>query len=422
MRLLIWFSLVVLTAGASDCWAGELKVGVATAEITPPLGGPLWGYAARRDAPSRGVRDPLFAKVVVIDDGTERVMVASLDLGRTPPRSQMAGLRQALAKLRIKNMLVVASHTHNGPVMELENWPDADNPYCRKVADKLGELAQQAISNARPTRLSSGTRETTMNRNRQSKRSDAQVDRELRVIRFDDLDGKPIVTLVNFAAHPTMLDAKLLEFSADYPGAMAKHVERVTGAPCLFLQGASGDLSAKPPPNLSGPDEFGKELADEVISLSKDLQSVKESIPIRGTREEFTFKCNLDVRDPVVKLAVGRAFFPALVECYEREYAKGSRPEFTAVTFGKSMGMVGFSGEMFCGHSLSLKRRARLDHLLVFGCCNDYQQYFPTIEAMAEGGYGTVPPVAMAEAGAGEKMTDAALLSLYRLRGMIPGR
>src|SRR5262245_28471998 len=98
MRRLIWFSLVVLTAGASDCWAGELKVGAAIAEITPPFGGPLWGYAARHDAPSRGVRDPLFAKVVVIDDGTERVLVASLDLGRTPPRSQMAKLRDAFTK------------------------------------------------------------------------------------------------------------------------------------------------------------------------------------------------------------------------------------------------------------------------------------------------------------------------------------
>ncbi len=82
--------------------------------------------------------------------------------------------------------------------------------------------------------------------------------------------------------------------------------------------------------------------------------------------------------------------------------------------------VFGFSGEMFCGHALSLRKRARLDHLMVCGYCNDYQQYFPTIEAMSEKGYGAQPPVAMSEPGAGERMTDQALVHLYRLRGLVP--
>ena len=53
------------------------------------------------------------------------------------------------------------------------------------------------------------------------------------------------------------------------------------------------------------------------------------------------------------------------------------------------------------------------------GYCNDYQQYFPTIQAVAEGGYGTVPPVASAEIGAGEKLADRALIRLYQLRGKL---
>src|SRR5437868_2784916 len=48
-----------------------LRAGAAVAEITPPVGLPLWGYAARHDAPSVGVRDPLFARCVVLDDGRE---------------------------------------------------------------------------------------------------------------------------------------------------------------------------------------------------------------------------------------------------------------------------------------------------------------------------------------------------------------
>ena len=83
------------------------------------------------------------------------------------------------------------------------------------------------------------------------------------------------------------------------------------------------------------------------------------------------------------------------------------------------IGMVGVSGEFFCGHALSLRRRARLEHLLFCGYCNDYQQYFPTIEAASEGGYGTALPVAMAELGAGERVTNRALLHLYWLRSKL---
>ena len=57
---------------------------------------------------------------------------------------------------------------------------------------------------------------------------------------------------------------------------------------------------------------------------------------------------------------------------------------------------------------------------MFLGYCNDYHQYFPTIEAAAEGGYGTSPPVANAEFGAGEKMIDRALLRLYQMRGKLP--
>src|SRR5947199_258915 len=79
------------------------------------------------------------------------------------------------------------------------------------------------------------SKEVPSNRNRHSKRPDKPVDRELLVLRVEDADGKPIAHAVNFAAHATMRDAKVLRLSADYPGALAALVEKETGAPCLFL-------------------------------------------------------------------------------------------------------------------------------------------------------------------------------------------
>ena len=52
-------------------------------------------------------------------------------------------------------------------------------------------------------------------------------------------------TLVNYACHPTTLAWENTLISPDYVGAMREVVEQHTGAPCLFLQGASGDLGPR---------------------------------------------------------------------------------------------------------------------------------------------------------------------------------
>jgi hypothetical protein len=59
-------------------------------------------------------------------------------------------------------------------------------------------------------------------------------------------DGSSIATIVNYACHPTILAWQNTLLSPDYIGAMRELVERETAsAPCLFLQGASGDLAPR---------------------------------------------------------------------------------------------------------------------------------------------------------------------------------
>ena len=57
--------------------------------------------------------------------------------------------------------------------------------------------------------------------------------------------GETLGTVVNYACHPTTLAWENTLISPDYVGAMREVVERDTGAPCLFLQGASGDLGPR---------------------------------------------------------------------------------------------------------------------------------------------------------------------------------
>jgi hypothetical protein len=420
-RLVMTFAAALLVA--APITAAGLEAGAATAEITPPTGYPMWGYAARHDNPSNGILDPLMARALVLRAGDNKVALVSLDLGRAPTRNSMKRIREALAPDGMTEVFLVASHTHHGPVLELDTWPKPNKPYTRELEQKLVEVIRKADRARVPARYGVASTETKLNRNRQSNRADKPTDAELLVLRIEDLRGKPIAHAVNFAAHPTMHPADVMKFSADFPGAMAKVVEAETGAPCLFLQGAAGDLSANPPEGVKGPDEFGKRLAADVLKLAGSIaidRAKKKNSELKTAREEFKFRCVVDLSNRQIKFALGKAFFPELIDFFEREYREGVRPSVTVAVLDDSLGLVGFSGEMFSDHANTLRRRARLPHVFVMGYCNDYHQYFPTIQAVSEGGYGTAPPVASAEIGAGEKLTDAALIKLYQLRGKLP--
>ncbi len=416
-RLLVGLAILLCTNPAT---AGELKAGAATIDITPPVGFPMWGYGARHDAPSVGVLDPLKARALVIEAGNDRLALVGLDLGRAPARKSTAAIREKIKEAKITALFLVGSHTHHGPVIETDDWPTPDTSYVRALENKLAEVILQAAKELRPARLGVGSREVPFNRNRHSKLPEKTIDKEFLVLRVEDLDGKPIAHALNFAAHPTMTDAKVLKFSADYPGFMAAVVEKETGAPCLFLQGAAGDLSANPGAER-GPERFGQALGREVLAMAKGIPCTRSENPrLQVHEEDFVFRPRVDLGNPLVKTTFVRAFYPGLVDFYEREYREGVRPHLSVALLDGEIGWVGVSGEFFCGHALALKRRARLEHLFFLGYCNDYQQYFPTIEAASEGGYGADPGVSNAEVGAGEKMMNRALIELYRMRGRFP--
>jgi hypothetical protein len=399
--------------------ANELQAGAAVVDITPPIGHALWGYAARKDAPSTGVRDPLKARALVLAVGKERIALVSLDLGRAPTRASMDAIRARVKAGGVGTVFVVASHTHHGPVIELDDWPTPKTSYVRQLEGKLAALILKANKDVRPARLGVASKEVALNRNRHSKRAGAPVNRELLVLRVEDVDGKVIAHAVNFAAHPTMRDAAERRFSADYPGAMAALVEKETSSPCLFLQGAAGDLS--PDAGKGGtPETFGAALAREVLALSKSARcKIGEKTALQVREESFKFTSRMDLDNATVRAFYSGAFFPQLIEFYRREYHDGIRPRLTIALLDERIGIVGVSGEFFCSHALSLKRRARLDHVFFVGYCNDYHQYFPTIEAAAEGGYGADAMVSPVEIGAGERVIDRALILLYQLRGRL---
>jgi neutral/alkaline ceramidase-like enzyme len=428
-RNLTWAYLLAvgLLCFVSDASHGEeFRAGAGQKDITPPAGVPMWGYGARHDLLSEGTLDTLMAKVVVIAVGDEKVALVGIDLGRGPTEAMMKVIRAEIAdKAGIRNVLITGSHTHHGPVIELTDEPDLGKgkfdvavAYSKNLPHLLVDAILDADKGLRPARIGVATEAVNLNRNRQTKREPKATDPMLVVIRFDDQAGKPIAILVNFAAHPVMTDTKILKYSADYPGFLKNKVEADLSTTCVFMQGASGDMSTNPGAGPGGPRGFGETLADHVLALARSVKTETPEHPsVKGMVDTFHFRTRVDLNDPKVTGAYEKAFFPEISRNYAKEFREGLSAELNTVLINGEIALVGGSGEFFCNHANRLKARSYVKHTLFFGYCNGHGMYFPTIEAASEGGYGADPGVSFAELGAGERMMDKALLNIYRLQG-----
>lgn len=425
-----WLLLVAIILGlvGNSADAKVFRAGFGQQNITPARPMPMWGYGARHDALSTGVRDPLFAKAVVIEAGTSRLAIVALDLGRAPAGDSMQRIRETIqTDYKIEHLLICGSHTHHGPVIELRDregegkgkFDDAVE-YASNLEAKIVQAIGSAVTTLQDAKIAWGSTNVDMNRNRHSKLEPKPTDPELGVIRLDSIDDKPIAVLVNYAAHATMLDSKDLRYSADWPGQLTQAVEKQCSAPCLFLQGAAGDLSTKTDDSTRTIEAFGEKLGQEVTNVFQKLKPEVPSRPsIKAKRTVFDFSTRLPLREPLTQLAFRQAFFPELVTATIAQEAKDDQlhPETTTILLNRQLALVAASGEFFSQHSNTLKQRSRAEETFFIGYCNGHHMYFPTIEGAAEGGYGADSAVSWVQLGAGETMINQALIDLFTFQG-----
>jgi hypothetical protein len=366
--------------------------------------------------------DPLHATALVIQTGGQKLAIVSLDLGRPPGENSLNEIRKRIkSRAGIDYSFIAATHTHHGPVMELSDQAgkgkgrfDPVLRYYSQMEDSVVAAVAEASDNLKPARMAAGGIQlTNFNYNRHTQFQPAPTDSDLAVLRFEDFSGKPIALLVNFAAHPTLVPQSLLKYSADYPGVLEKIVGENTGANILFMQGAAGDQSAIDEDYA----KFGGDLAKEIVKLNSSLkteEAVHPSLKIREKR--FTFKSRVNLDDPTVRAQLDKTFFPELVANYAEEYSTGICPRLTVAVLNGNIALVGVSGEFFCNHAIRLRERARMEKLVFIGYCNGYDQYFSTIEAAAEGGYGADNISAPVSIGAGEQMMNTALIWIYEMQ------
>lgn len=404
-----------------------LLAGVAQVDITPTSLGPMWGYGARGKTRATGVADPLMARAVVLRDTQGGIALISLDLGRPPVGEQVAILRKKARSLGIQGLFVVASHTHHGPVLERDQqgaWPETE-AYQAQLLAKLTQILEEADKTKQPCTLSIATEQTDLNRNRHDRNPNPPRDGRFTLLSVEKQSGGPLVRMVHFAAHPVWFPTSDLRYSPDWPGVMCRTLEKETGAPCLFLQGAEGDLSPRLPEGAPWPEKpnyerFGRVMAQKAKSLASQTQKLSKCT-ISAKSEKIRLPVRIDPSNPFTKMTLGRAFYPELIRHYETEYRGGALTTTLEVaTLGPDLSLVGIAGEPFCEHALKLQERWGVSPVLTMGCCNDYHQYFPTLQALPKGGYGTEPWIAPTIPGSGEYLFNRALVHLYKLSGKIP--
>ena len=245
-------------------------IGAGRRDITPPIGiyARMWGAATHDRA--EGIHRPLNTTALAFRASPEspvRVLVgidcAQLgDIGNPSDGDRLlAPVREALG-LSEGRLLVNCSHTHSAPwsATSRSGMPGGEliAPYLDQMGKAILEAAREAVANLAPATLTWATGRCDLATNRDLPDPEpgssrilcgynpaAPADDTLVVGRVtSDGDDSIIATIVNYACHPTTLAWKNRLISPDYIGAMREVVEGNTGsAPCLFLQGASGELS-----------------------------------------------------------------------------------------------------------------------------------------------------------------------------------
>jgi len=408
----------------------------------------MYGYFDRIKDNRRatGALDPLYARILVLEAGGQRLALVTLDLGRTFGLSSLTALRQTLSQQSgISGLIVTASHTHSGPNI-LDEYPGSQLPPWEATAlGKIEDGVAEACRHLANVRIGTGYGSVYIGYNRRQVKSDgtvqmlwtnptriptAPVDPTVSVLRIDALDGRPLAILVNYACHPVIFGTDNVQYSADYVGVMAEIVDHAFGDQplCFFLQGADGDINPydATTPLAAGAiqkrDWTGRQLGNEAARVAKSIQTLADP---EGELQLSEDTVPVAVRWDPEKFRLGllQAFGPKVFEDHADLFAEHAprQLDLTVTTFllNRRIAFVGMPGEPFVDFQVDWRSRCPVRDAFFLGYTNGYFDYFPTIRAATEGGYGAGDSDTYVAVGTAERMLDLGLERIYGMLGRL---
>jgi neutral ceramidase len=230
MRGLVLLATFVSPLAATGQGPG-LRVGTAKVDITP------------QDVDPAAVRDRLYVRAIVIDNGTTRAALINADQGGVGTDVWAAASKDIAAELNapVENVLISATHTHSSGARSAT------------LAATITDAVREARTRMRPALIGFGKGNAYLNVNRdaihpttrlwyQGPNLEGVSDKTVSVISFWTPEGAPVAAYYSYAMHPVNY-YQTGYVSADFPGDAARHMEQVLGSDfvAVFTQGPSGD-------------------------------------------------------------------------------------------------------------------------------------------------------------------------------------
>jgi neutral ceramidase len=438
-----------------------LMAGFSRSDISPAPGIELAGYP-HHPRPNTGVRDPLYASCLYLDDGRTAVAIVSLDILMISRRVARA-IRERIGRetpVPAGNVMILCSHTHSGPwasgrldLEAIERGLAPDAGWLERLQGAVVSCVAEAGSARFPAAIGvergfCGKAEGVGGNRRDP---GELADPEVWVIGVRDLAGALRGCLVRYALHPTFLHSDNTLASADYPGCIRARLAAIwPGAAFLFAQGASGNQS---------PRYFrsGKTYAEAVrvgTAIANEAARVLDGMSFSASARLSSRSAEVS---PELRRLPPRAEAEASVERFSREWeaaraaglperdvwnaelrllgAEDTLGYVRAAEAGRSIDLVrdelpaeiqvvgigqarivGLPGELFAELGMTIQYRAPFDKVIVATLANGcLPGYACTERAYAQGGYeaGT----SLLTGRAGEQLVDAAAALLRETRG-----
>jgi len=396
------------------------RVGLATIDVTPPVGIFLAGYAAR-EAPSDGIYERLRAVCVAVEEeGGEPLLMVTIEwLGfydRTDEARRRITTRTGVPQARI---LLTGTHTHCGPVlrreMDARRHGVLNEDYIDRTLDAVADAAAAALADRQPARLRVGTgwcgisasrRRADRQGGMQFKPSlDAPHDHQVSLLAVESTAGELRHVLLSYACHPTSTGA-ITQIGGDYPTFACQYVERqYPGVTTAFFQGCAGDQKVDArdaagdgyrPLTIEQVRARGESLGQAVMRVlaAADLRDV--SGPLAMAQEMVTLTTEVPADDAL------RMHMQA-PEGYVRDWAqhhlnlrsagKQARHVFDfevqALRCGTDLALIALAGEMSVEYALRYRREfgGQFGDVWTLGYANDMVGYVPVRRQLPEGGY-----------------------------------
>ncbi|MFC1739117.1 neutral/alkaline non-lysosomal ceramidase N-terminal domain-containing protein [Planctomycetota bacterium] len=292
----------------------SLEIGFAKVKITPPMNMPLFGQLFAYFA--KGIESDLYAKAMCISDGDTSVMLVSCDVCVIPTDMVKNACRRAeqVTGVPASNIIICATHTHSGPVTELDNalskvpGNELISNYCETLESGIVRALEQAYDNATKGKLTLAYGELPgYGFNRRFVMSDGTIQthpltldphivkpegpdsKDIFAFCAYDEAGRPTGAAVNFTCHATVMKRNNEYVSADYPGKVSEFVAEKLDpeAISLFLQGTSGNICQVNPLDgsrkevgLEWSKRMGRAIGGKAIQLIEE-KSIETAGPLR---------------------------------------------------------------------------------------------------------------------------------------------